>query len=101
MNNIDNNLKVLNMENLDNERSLYIEAITQEVSKILAKEEKIPLENAEHNFIHSRTYNYLAYSNDLFIEDGPEDFVDLYHNEQKYHRLVSTTQLLVEQENKN
>ena len=28
------------MENLDNERSLYIEAITQEVSKILAKEEK-------------------------------------------------------------
>ena len=94
MNNIDNNLKVLNMENLDNERSLYIEAITQEVSKILAKGERIPLENAEHNFIHSRTYNYL-------IEDGPEDFVDLYHNEQKYHRLVSTTQLLVEQENKN
>lgn len=72
MNNIDNNLKVLNMENLDNERSLYIEAITQEVSKILAKGERIPLENAEHNFIHSRTYNYLAYSNDPFIEDGPE-----------------------------
>ncbi|WP_270229499.1 hypothetical protein [Lactobacillus paragasseri] len=43
----------------------------------------------------------MAYSNDPFIEDGPEDFVDLYHKEQKYHRLVSTTQLLVEQENKN
>lgn len=37
----------------------------------------------------------------LNMENLDEDFVDLYHNEQKYHRLVSTTQLLVEQENKN
>lgn len=43
------------MENLDNERSLYIEAITQEVSKILAREEKTSLENAKSNFIQERT----------------------------------------------
>ena len=44
----------------------------------------------------NRTYNFLAYSDDPFVEDGPEDFFEMYQNKKKYGRMITDTQLYLE-----
>ena len=52
--------------------------------------------NLRKEFKKSRTYNFLAYSNDPFIEEGPEDFFEMFQNERKYGRMVTDIQLYLE-----
>lgn len=84
------------MRSLAERRAGFINGITENVVRMIAKDECISLAQATKDFENSRTYNFLTCSDDPFVEDGPEDFYDLYKNEKKYHRLVSSTQLYLE-----
>ena len=84
------------MESLQDQRKSFIKGITSEVAKMIAKTSKLPLDEAKKEFKKSRTYNFLAYSNDPFIEEGPEDFFEMFQNERKYGRMVTDIQLYLE-----
>ena len=68
-------------EDLQEMRKEYIQDITLEVSKMIAKSSKLSLEEAKKAFINSRTYNFLAYSDDPFVEEGSEDFYEMFKND--------------------
>ena len=57
---------------------------------------KLSLEEAKKAFINSRTYNFLAYSDDPFVEEGPEDFYEMFKNDRKYGRMVTDIQIYLE-----
>ncbi|QLL74642.1 hypothetical protein [Lactobacillus crispatus] len=45
---------------------------------------------------YSKTYSYLC-SDDPFVEEGPEYFLDLYRNELKYGKMISSATLYFKQ----
>lgn len=77
-------------------RLSFIREITYEVVKMIATNSNISLKEAKKEFTKSRTYNFLSYSDDPFVEDGPEDFFEMYQNEKKYGRMITDTQLYLE-----
>ena len=83
-------------EDLQEMRKEYIQDITLEVSKMIAKSSKLSLEEAKKAFINSRTYNFLAYSDDPFVEEGSEDFYEMFKNDRKYGRMVTDIQIYLE-----
>lgn len=83
-------------EDLQEMRKEYIQDITLEVSKMIAKSSKLSLEEAKKAFINSRTYNFLAYSDDPFVEEGPVDFYEMFKNDRKYGRMVTDIQIYLE-----
>lgn len=56
----------------------------------------IEREIAKEDFESSKTYSYLC-SDDPFIEEGPEYFLDLYRNELKYGKMISSDTLYFKQ----
>lgn len=84
------------MENMQEARLSFIREITYEVVKMIATNSNISLKEAKKEFTKSRTYNFLSYSDDPFVEDGPEDFFEMYQNEKKYGRMITDTQLYLE-----
>lgn len=84
------------MNSDEKERQGFINAITKEVVKMIAKDEKISISDAEKEFKDSKTYRFLAYSDDPFVEEDPYDFFDWFKNEKKYGRIVSSTDLYLE-----
>ena len=84
------------MENMQEARLSFIREITYEVVKMIATNSNISLKEAKKEFTKSRTYNFLSYSDDPFVEDGPKDFFEMYQNEKKYGRMITDTQLYLE-----
>ena len=84
------------MEDIREERLSFIKEITYAVAKMIAMTYKLSLKEAKNEFMNTRTYNFLAYSDDPFVEDGPEDFFEMYQNEKKYGRMITDTQLYLE-----
>lgn len=78
-------------------RLSFIREITYEVVKMIATNSNISLKEAKKKFTKSRTYNFLSYSDDPFVEEGPEDFFEMFQNEKKYGRMITDTQLYLEQ----
>lgn len=78
-------------------RLSFIREITYEVVKMIATNSNISLKEAKKEFTKSRTYNFLSYSDDPFVEEGPEDFFEMFNNEKKYGRMITDTQLYLEQ----
>lgn len=76
-------------------KSMFIVAVTEYVAKHIAQEENTSYEQARKKFKNSKTYAYLT-SDTPFPDEGPDYFLDWYHNEQKYGRMVSSTQLYFE-----
>lgn len=74
----------------------FVTEISMIIEREIAKEKQISLVKAKENFESSKTYSYLC-SDDPFIEEGPEYFLDLYHNEQKYGKMVSSATLYFQQ----
>ena len=85
------------MENMQEARLSFIREITYEVVKMIATNSNISLKEAKKAFTKSRTYNFLSYSDDPFVEEGPEDFFEMFQNEKKYGRMITDTQLYLEQ----
>ena len=85
------------MENMQEARLSFIREITYEVVKMIATNSNISLKEAKKEFTKSRTYNFLSYSDDPFVEEGPEDFFEMFQNEKKYGRMITDTQLYLEQ----
>ncbi|AEA32926.1 hypothetical protein LA2_10984 (plasmid) [Lactobacillus amylovorus GRL 1112] len=85
------------MENMQEARLSFIKEITYEVVKMIAVNFNISLKEAKKEFTESRTYNFLSYSDDPFVEEGPEDFFEMFNNEKKYGRMITDTQLYLEQ----
>lgn len=85
------------MENMQEARLSFIREITYEVVKMIATNSNISLKEAKKKFTKSRTYNFLSYSDDPFVEEGPEDFFEMFQNEKKYGRMITDTQLYLEQ----
>ena len=85
------------MENMQEARLSFIREITYEVVKMIATNSNISLKEAKKEFTKSRTYNFLSYSDDPFVEEGPEDFFEMFQNEKKYGRMITDTQLYWEQ----
>ena len=85
------------MENMQEARLSFIREITYEVVKMIATNSNISLKEAKKDFTKSRTYNFLSYSDDPFVEEGPEDFFEMFKNEKKYGRMITDTQLYLEQ----
>ena len=85
------------MENMQEARLSFIREITYEVVKMIATNSNISLNEAKKEFTKSRTYNFLSYSDDPFVEEGPEDFFEMFQNEKKYGRMITDTQLYLEQ----
>lgn len=77
-------------------RLSFIREITYEVVKMIATNSNISLKEAKKEFTKSRTYNFLSYSDDPFVEEGPEDFFEMFNNDQKYGRMVTDIQLYLE-----
>lgn len=77
-------------------RLSFIREITYEVVKMIATNSNISLKEAKKEFTKSRTYNFLSYSDDPFVEEGPEDFFEMFQNERKYGRMVTDIQLYLE-----
>lgn len=77
-------------------RQGFITEITDEVAKMIAKTDNSSVKEAKNKFTHSRTYGFLAFSNDPFVEEGPEDFFEMYQNDLKYGRMITNTQLYLE-----
>lgn len=65
----------------DTRRAAFVKAITAEVSKMIANKYHMSVEQAMKDFKNTKTYNFLAYSDDPFVEDDPDDFFELYRNE--------------------
>lgn len=84
------------MENMQEARLSFIREITYEVVKMIATNSNISLKEAKKEFTKSRTYNFLSYSDDPFVEEGPEDFFEMFQNERKYGRMVTDIQLYLE-----
>lgn len=84
------------MENMQEARLSFIREITYEVVKMIATNSNISLKEAKKEFTKSRTYNFLSYSDDPFVEEGPEDFFEMFNNDQKYGRMVTDIQLYLE-----
>lgn len=84
------------MKDMQEERASFVNEITFEVAKMIAQASKVSLKEAKNEFKRSRTYNFLAYSDDPFVEDGPEDFFEMFQNERKYGRMVTDTQIYLE-----
>ena len=85
------------MENMHEASLSFIRDITYEVVKMIATNSNISLKEAKKEFTKSRTYNFLSYSDDPFVEEGPEDFFEMFQNEKKYGRMITDTQLYLEQ----
>ncbi len=85
------------MENMQEERLSFVKEITYAVAKMIAMTSNISLKEAKKEFTGSRTYNFLSYSDDPFVEEGPEDFFEMFNNEKKYGRMITDTQLYLEQ----
>lgn len=83
----------LNDEELD-ER--FVTEISMIIEREIAKEKKISLAKAKEDFESSKTYSYLC-SDDPFIEESPEYFLDLYRNELKYGKMISSDTLYFKQ----
>ena len=66
------------------------ERFVTEISMIIERE------IAKEDFESSKTYSYLC-SDDPFIEEGPEYFLDLYLNELKYGKMISSDTLYFKQ----
>ncbi len=66
------------------------ERFVTEISMIIERE------IAKEDFESSKTYSYLC-SDDPFIEEGPEYFLDLYLNELKYGKMISSATLYFKQ----
>lgn len=81
---------------MQEERLSFVKEITYAVAKMIAMTSNISLREAKKEFTESRTYNFLSYSDDSFVEDGPEDFFEMYQNEKKYGRMITDTQLYLE-----
>ena len=67
------------MENMQEARLSFIREITYEVVKMIAMTSNISLKEAKKEFTGSRTYNFLSYSDDPFVEEGPEDFFEMFN----------------------
>ncbi|MBN6049310.1 hypothetical protein [Lactobacillus helveticus] len=65
----------------------FVTEISMIIEREIAKEKKISL---------AKTYSYLG-SDDPFIEEGPEYFLDLYRNELKYGKMISSDTLYFKQ----
>lgn len=74
----------------------FVREIAEIIEREVAKEKKIPLVKAKEDLESSKTYSYLC-SDDPFVEEGPEYFLDLYHNELKYGKLISSATLYFQQ----
>lgn len=74
----------------------FVTEISAIIEHRVAKEEGKPLEKVKEDFESSKTYSYLC-SNDPFVEEGPEYFLDLYHNERKYGKMISSATLYFQQ----
>lgn len=70
----------------------FVTEISKIVEKKIAKKYDVSLTEAKRRFESSKTYAYLN-SDDPFIEEGPEDFWDWYQNEQKYGKIISSTEI--------
>lgn len=81
------------MRTIEERKKSFIKGITQEVSKMIAKEDHISFKEAKNTFQNSRTYNYLAYSNEPFVEEDPEDFFEMFLNDRKYGILANNFDL--------
>ena len=68
----------------------FNERFVTEISMIIERE------IAKEDFESSKTYSYLC-SDDPFIEEGPEYFLDLYRNELKYGKMISSATMYFKQ----
>ncbi|AEG41680.1 hypothetical protein [Lactobacillus kefiranofaciens] len=77
-------------------RKEYVIRMTDDVSKLIATNYHISFKQAKQDFIKSQVFNYLAFANEDFMEEGPLDFYDLYVNLKKTGRMVSSADLYLE-----
>lgn len=77
------------MRSLETRKEGFVKRVTEEVVKLISKNEKISLKQALSDFRKSRTFNYLVYSNEPFTEEGPDDFFEMYENDKKYGELLT------------
>lgn len=77
-------------------RKEYVIRMTDDVSKLIATNYHISFKQAKHDFTKSQVFNYLAFANEDFVEEGPLDFYDLYVNLKKTGGMVSSTDLYLE-----
>lgn len=77
-------------------RKEYVIRITDNIAKTIATKYQISFNQAKKNFMNSQVYIYLAFANEDLVEEGPEDFYDLYVNLRKTGRMVSSTDLYLE-----
>jgi predicted proteasome-type protease len=84
------------MQIIESKKDDFVKGITRKVSKMITKKYNCSLKEAVALFKNTKTYNFLAYSDDPFIEDGPEDFFELYVNEKKYGRMITNQQIRLE-----
>ncbi|MCI1289991.1 MAG: hypothetical protein LKG31_00120 [Lactobacillus sp.] len=75
----------------------YIDDVTTETAKLIAKEERITLKQAKRKFIESPVNSYLHVNIDEFLSEGPDFFLDIYNNYKKYGRVASSESLYSEQ----
>ncbi len=76
-------------------KRMFTQIVTDYVAKHISKKQHISYAVAKKNFKQSKTYAYLN-SDEPFPEEGPEDFLDWYQNEQKYGKIISSTTLYFE-----
>lgn len=77
------------MRTIEERKKSFINGITNEVSKQIAKKDKISFDQAQEEFKQSRTFNYLAYSDEPFTEEGPDDFFEMFLNDRKFGVLAN------------
>lgn len=58
----------------------FINAITNEVSKLIAVDERISVKKAMTLFKNSKVYEYLCNPPEPFYEEDPQYFYEMYNN---------------------
>ena len=81
------------MKQIDNNEQEYIVGITDVVSKLIAGNEHISVEEAKKRFKDSKVYEYLCHPPVPFCEEGPEDFYEMYVNLKTKGLMIDNTQL--------
>lgn len=89
------------MQVIKNRKEVYIKDITTEVVGKIEQTYGVTKKEAIQLFKNTKTYRFLAFSDDPFVEDGPDDFFELYQNEKRYGRMVTNEQLRLEKAEQN
>lgn len=75
----------------------FINAITKEVSILIAANDHMSIEKAENLFKESKVYNFLCFPPDYFYEEDPQYFYEMYENLEHKGLMVDNNQLYLMQ----